>query len=75
MHELLDYLSNNFDEKSVILMDYLTTVYQLLDLDRKHDANRFPGVSRIDIIVQGSPFNVTQEHLGKLINKIAIIGI
>lgn len=56
-------------------MDYLTTAYQLLDLDKKHDANKFPGVSRIDIIVQGSPFNVTQEHLGKLINKIAIIGI
>jgi hypothetical protein len=75
VHELLDYLKNSFDEKSVILLDYLTTVYQLLDLDRKYDPTRFANLSKIDIIVQGSPFSVTADHLGRLVNKIAIIGI
>lgn len=75
IHELMEHLRNSFDEKSVILLDYLTTVYQLLDLDRKYEPARFASVSKIDVIVQGSPFNVSSEHLGRLLNKIAIIGV
>lgn len=43
----------------MILLDYLTTVYQLLDLDRKYEPARFGVLSKIDIIVQGSPFSVS----------------
>jgi hypothetical protein len=56
-------------------LDYLTTAFQLLDLDRKYEPSRFAVVSKIDVIVQGSPFSVSAEHLGRLLNKIAIIGV
>lgn len=59
----------------VITADYLTTLYQLFQIVQKYELKEFMKISKIDLIMQGNPYNATQDHLGKLRNKIALINL
>lgn len=45
--------------KMVIAADYLTTLYQLLHLRDKYESQDFMKLSKIDLIMQGNPYNTS----------------
>jgi hypothetical protein len=63
----------NFKPKLVVAADYLTTFYQLLHLRNKYPLTEFVKISKIDLIMQGSPYNASTEHLIKLRKKLQLI--
>jgi hypothetical protein len=64
---------HNFKPKLVVAADYLTTLYQLLHLRNKYPVTEFVKISKIDIIMEGNPYNASSEHLVKLRKKLQII--
>jgi hypothetical protein len=47
----------NYRPRLVVGADYLTTLYQLLHLRRKYESHEFMRLSKIDLIMQGNPYN------------------
>jgi len=56
-----------------VAADYLTTLYQLLHLKSKYSIGEFVKISKIDLIMQGNPYNTGVEHLEKLRKKLMLI--
>lgn len=75
INALMSYLDieGNYKPRLVVGADYLTTLYQLLHLRTKYDATDFMKVSKIDLIMQGNPYNTNVEHLDKLRKKLTLI--
>lgn len=59
INALMSYLDieANYKAKLVVGADYLTTLYQLLHLRHKYEAAEFMKLSKIDLIMQGNPYN------------------
>lgn len=75
IHELKRYLETEFDDKSILLMDYLTTLYQLFRLEQRYDVNKFSCISKLETIMERNPAEISKEHLERLSSKIIILGI
>jgi len=63
------------NDKSIIGVDYLTTFYQLWHLKNKHSLKDFLRMSKIDLIIEGNPYNVNKDHLGQIKRKLTLIDI
>lgn len=50
-------------------------MFQLLDLKDKYCMKEFLKVSKIEIIMQGNPYNVSKEHLTQLRKKVTLLDI
>ena len=75
IYELKKHLECEFDDKSILLMDYLTTLYQLFRMEQKYETSQFCTLSTLDTIMERNPTGISEDHLEKLINKIIILGI
>jgi hypothetical protein len=64
---------SNYKARLVVGADYLTTLYQLLHLRRKYEPAEFMRLSKIDLIMQGNPYNTNADHLDKLRKKLLLI--
>lgn len=55
----MSHLDNpdNYKPRLVVSADYLTTLYQLLHLRQKYEPHDFMRLSKIDLIMQGNPYN------------------
>ena len=51
--------NEGFVPKYVVAADYLTTLYQLLHLRDKYEGPEFMKISKIDLIMQGNPYNTS----------------
>ena len=65
--------SQGFSPRLVVSADYLTTLYQLLHLRSKYEGVEFMKISKIDLIMQGNPYNTSEEHYQKLKKKLLLI--
>ena len=71
---LINYMDiEGYVPKMVIAADYLTTLYQLLHLRDKYESQDFMKLSKIDLIMQGNPYNTSPQHLPKLKKKLLLI--
>lgn len=77
VNKLMSHLEveSYFDAKLVIGADYLVTLFQLLHLKDKYELKEFLKMSKIDLIMQGNPYNASVEHLGRLKKKLILINI
>jgi hypothetical protein len=73
----LEYQSNPEQVRDeVILLDYLITLKQLLNLDERVSIEDFHRKSKIEEIVEGKPTsNITKEHIGAINTKIRAMRI
>lgn len=62
-----------FTPKLVVAADYLTTLYQLVHLRGKYEGSEFMKMSKIDLIMQGNPYNTSPDHFQKLKKKLLLI--
>jgi hypothetical protein len=63
------------NEKHIIGADYLTTFYQLWHMKKKHTLKDFFTMSKIDLIMEGNPYNVNKNHLTQLKRKLVLIDV
>jgi hypothetical protein len=62
--------------EEVILLDYLITLKQLMNLDEKASLEDFYRKSKIEDIVEGKPTsNITREHISAINSKIKAMRI
>lgn len=59
----------------IVGADYLTTMFQLWHLRNKYGLLEFFRMSKIDLIMQGNPYEASQEHLSQLQRKISLIDL
>jgi hypothetical protein len=73
----LEYQANPEQVRDeVILLDYLITLKQLLNLDERVSIEDFHRKSKIEEIVEGKPTsNITKEHIGAINTKIRAMRI
>lgn len=56
--------------EELVLLDYLVTTYQLVELSALKDIAEFHRKSKIEAIVEGNPTRITASHLKAVREKL-----
>lgn len=57
--------------EELVLLDYLITTYQLVELSALKDIAEFHRKSKIEAIVEGNPTRITMNHLKAIKDKMS----